>query len=442
MFLLILLINTSIYFLFYHLSAGSELDQLEVQTTDIVEALISYPDVAQGELLKAFVPADGMIRVIQKNGQPLVTFTKESEYTSLPKEYMTAESHEVIKRQDGTNVAVITKPIIWDDGEVFTLQVSKHLLALQTTMRTLFYVLLIASVMMLIPTVIAGNVLGRFLLKPIQMLTRTMKANTKEANWKKIDRMSRPGDELYQMEKTFNEMIEHLKGNFQKQEQFVSDASHELKTPISIMKSYAQLLKRRGKERPEIFEEAVNTLDSEADHMQLVVEQMLTLAKHQNREESSWDNFDIITLCETAISTFHGAYTRDITLRTGSRELIMQGNEDQIKQVIYILIDNALKYSDKQVIVDVTLQNGKIIMKVTDFGNGISTEEQERIFDRFYRIDKARSRETGGTGLGLPIARSIVMMHHGTISVMSGQGEGSTFLVTLPLPNEESLSEF
>ena len=432
MFLLILLINTSIYFLFYHLSADSELDQLEMQTTDIVETLKSYPDIAQGELLKAFVPTDGMIRVITKDGDPIVTFTKESEYTSLPKSYTTVESHEISKRADGTNVAVITKPIIWGDGEIVTLQISKHLLALQVTMRTLFYVLLIASVMILIPTVIAGNVLGRFLLRPIQALIQTMKANTKEADWKKIEMPNRSKDELYQMEKTFNEMIEQLKENFQKQEQFVSNASHELKTPISIMKSYAQLLKRRGKERPEIFDEAVQAIDSESDHMQLLVEQMLSLAKHQNQEEATRANVDVISLCESVRKTFAGAYMRDITLKTTSNSMIIYGNEEQIKQVIYILIDNALKYSDQEVILDISGQDRYVTIKVIDFGSGIAPEEQNRIFDRFYRIDKARSRETGGTGLGLPIAQSIVHAHDGTLTVTSEQGKGTTFIMTLP----------
>jgi len=275
-------------------------------------------------------------------------------------------------------------------------------------------------------------VLGRFLLRPIQALIQTMKANTKEADWKKIEMPNRSKDELYQMEKTFNEMIEHLKENFQKQEQFVSNASHELKTPISIMKSYAQLLKRRGKERPEIFDEAVHAIDSESDHMQLLVEQMLSLAKHQNQEEASRANVDVIQLCEAVRKTFAGAYMRDITLKTTTDSMIIYGNEEQIKQVIYILIDNALKYSNQEVILDISEQDRHVAIKVIDFGSGIAPEEQERIFDRFYRIDKARSRETGGTGLGLPIAQSIVHAHDGTLTVTSEQGKGTTFILTLP----------
>lgn len=434
MFLLILLINTSIYFLFYNLSADSELDQLEAQTTDIIETLNKNSDIAQGQLLKAYLPTDGMIRVIKKDGQQLDTFTKESEYTSLPKKYSTTESHEIVKRDDGTNVAVITKPIIWSDGEIVTLQVSKHLMALKVTMRTLFYVLLLASIIMLIPTVIAGNLLGRFLLRPIQALIQTMKANTKEADWKKIDVSNRSKDELYQMEKTFNDMIEHLKENFQKQEQFVSDASHELKTPISIMKSYAQLLGRQGKSRPEVFDEAVHAIESEADRMQLLVEQMLLLAKNQEVSERS--DVNLIQICEAVQKTFAGVYNREIILKTACHSMLVTGSIDQLKQVIYILLDNALKYSADKVILEIFERDQLAIIKVIDFGNGISAEDQTRIFDRFYRVDKARNRETGGTGLGLPIAKSIVNVHHGTLALSSEVGKGTTFISTFPLVQE------
>src|SRR5699024_6559668 len=411
--------------------ADSELDQLETQTTTIIKTLQSNPDVAKSQLLKAYLPTDGMIRIIQKDGTPLDTLTKKDEYTSLPKAYSTKEKREIIKRDDSTNVVVMTKPIIWNDGEIVTLQVSKHLMALKETMRTLFIVLAVATILMLIPTVVAGNVLSRFLLYPIQELIQTMKANMKQEKWTKIDVLNRSQDELYQMEKTFNDMIDHLKDNFQKQEQFVSNASHELKTPISILKSYAQLLERQGKNRPEVFDEAVQAIDSEADRMQLLVEQMLLLAK--NQEESKRTDINIVQLCETVRKTFSGAYTRNITLTSSERTIIVSGNEEQLKQVIYILVDNALKYSEKDVRLDVSRKDHYAILKVTDFGNGMEREEQARIFDRFYRVDKARSRETGGTGLGLPIAKSIVRSHNGEISVDSEIKKGTTFIVTLPL---------
>lgn len=432
MIILIILINTSIYFLFYKISADSELEQLDEQMTTIVENLNLYPDIAQNELLNAYVPTDGMIRVIQADGSSLInTLTKQKEYTSLPKEYTTTENHEIVKRDDGTNVAVIEKPIIWNDGQIVTLQISKHLMALKETMRVLFFVLMVASIFMLIPIVIAGNILARFLLRPIHTLIQTMQANRQQVEWQKIDVQGRSNDELHQMKLTFNKMIDHLKENYQKQEQFVSDASHEMNTPISIVKSYAQLLKRRGKERPELFDEAVEAIDSEADRMQLLVEQMLLLAK--NQMETTRTNIEMTELCESVRKTFMGAYSREIHMKSPKQRIIVHGNEDQLKQVIYILLDNALKYSDKEVELNIFEHDNQAIIEVTDFGSGIAQEDLERIFDRFYRIDKARNRETGGTGLGLSIAKTIVNHHDGVLSVSSELGIGTRFTISIPV---------
>src|SRR5690625_1076823 len=162
------------------------------------------------------------------------------------------------------------------------------------------------------------------------------------------------------MELTFNEMIDHLKANYQKQEQFVSDASHEMNTPISIVKSYAQLLKRRGKERPELFDEAVEAIDSEADRMQLLVEQMLLLAKNQVETERT--NIDVVDLIEAVRRQFIGAYKREIEMISSDELDIDYGNENQIKQVIYILLDNALIYSDNEIKLNIIKQNEKSII--------------------------------------------------------------------------------
>lgn len=432
MLVLILLINTSIYYLFYRTSADSELDQLATQTNTMVEVLQANPDLPNSELLHAFLPANGMIRVFEENQEaPILFLTKQTDFRHLPGEFSSTESHSMMRTDEGIPVAVVSKPVIWEDGSVVTLQVSEHLIGLQSTMRTLFYVLVIASLIMLIPTVIAGRFLSQFLLKPIKTLTATMKENTQEGNWQKIPIDHKSGDELYEMEKTFNEMIEKLKDTFEKQEDFVSDASHELKTPISIVKSYAQLIKRRGEQHPELLEEAIDAIDSEADRMQKLVEQLLLLAK--NEIDPTMTEMDFLSLCEKTITTFQGAYDREIIFRTNSDQINIYGNEDQLQQVIYILLDNALKYSEDQVHITLTEDQGQAVLKVQDFGPGISKKDQERIFDRFYRIDKARSRDTGGTGLGLPIARTIAQLHQGDLWVESEHGMGSTFILLIPI---------
>src|SRR5699024_5175469 len=173
---------------------------------------------------------------------------------------------------------------------------------------------------------------------------------------------NRSKDELYEIEKTFNDMMNHLKDSFQKQEIFVSNASHELKTPISIMKGYAQLLQRRGKTHPEVFDESVQAIDSEADRMEKLVQQMLILAKR--KETTKKEKVDLVELATKNIHTFMNAYNREIEFHPQIPTLSIYGNKDQIEQVIYILLDNAIKYSEKEIKVVLLEQNDIAMMQV------------------------------------------------------------------------------
>ncbi|WP_047985413.1 ATP-binding protein [Ornithinibacillus californiensis] len=429
MLLFILFINASIYFLFYNNSVDGELDELTEQTFTIIETLNENKDIPPGELLKAFIPSDGIIRVYPAEGEPNI-HTKDSHFLKLPGKYSTSEIREVIT-YEGDRYATVSKPIIWNDGEIVTLQLSKRLVALEENMTNLFYVLIIASIIIIIPIIVAGHLLARFILQPIKSLISTMKENVKDTNWKKTALNNRSKDELYEMEKTFNEMIDSLKENYEMQEIFVSDASHELKTPISIIKSYAQLLERRGKDNPELTKESLEAISSEADRMQKLVEQMLALAKNKNIHSS--EDVNVTELVEETTEIFKGAYEREFEISKPPKEFYVHGNRDQLKQVFYILIDNALKYSDKKVSLAIEQQEANIIISITDYGAGIPEEELNRLFERFYRMDKARSRNTGGTGLGLAIAKTITNSHGGTITVESALGEGSTFKVILPV---------
>ncbi|GGJ66181.1 HAMP domain-containing sensor histidine kinase [Virgibacillus salexigens] len=428
-----LLINTSIYFLFYKISTDSELEELADQTERLVETIQQQPDVASKELFTSFSPQQGMIQVI--NQSDIAFLAANPANYEPPTAFSATEENTIIEQNNAPDVALVSKPIIWETGdqagEVVTIQFSNQLTTLDSTMTTLFYVLLAASGLIIIPIIIAGNVLSRFLLNPIKTLIQTMRENMREANWKKINVDNRSRDELYEMEKTFNEMIDQLKDNFEKQEIFVSDASHELKTPISIVKSYAQLLERRGTDNPSLVKESIETIDSEADRMSKLVEQMLRLAK--NKEVSVTETIDISALAKETVCTFDGAYSREIQFDQRRQQLMVNGSRDQLEQVMYILVDNALKYSNEQVEVSIDQSNDKAVFSVRDYGKGIPEQEQARIFERFYRVDKARSRDTGGTGLGLAIAKAIVKEHQGELTVFSKTDAGSTFTISLPI---------
>lgn len=431
MLLLIVLVNTSIYFLFYKISANTELEQLSNHTNTIIETIVQNPEIPKEQMLSAFVPENGIIRIITNDDELISTKTKRKAFTELPYEFVDYEEKKITRNKEGILIAVVHKPIIWDTGEIVTLQVADYLFTLDEVMNTLLYVLIAASIIILIPTVIAGNLLSKFILKPIQELIAAMKANIKEKNWQTIALRTKSQDELYEMEKTFNDLITHLKKSFKKQEQFVSDASHELKTPISIIKSYAELLQRRGKSHPEVFTESVDAIHSEADRMQLLVSQLLDLAK--NKELMKYELVNLVPLVQKVYHTFTRAYEREFLLNIEKDAIFIRGNEDQIEQVIYILLSNALKYSEKEIEINISQQNDMATLSVTDYGVGISEDDQKLIFDRFYRVDKARTRKTGGTGIGLSINKEIVEAHEGTIKVESEIGKGSTFFIQFPI---------
>ncbi|WP_217587358.1 HAMP domain-containing histidine kinase [Lentibacillus saliphilus] len=430
MLILILLINTSIYYLFYNITVDSELDELVDQTNMIVKRLNENPNIQKKELLRAYLPQDGMIRVIQADDTLLLpVLAREEKYANIPPRFSDIEQHEV-RSENQHHVATVAKPVIWENGTVVTLEVSRHLTTLKHTMTTLLYVLVAASLFMLIPTYIAGHMLGRFLLKPIKVLTKTMQTNSQHAQWEKIELNNRSRDELAQMEATFNQMIEHIKDNFDKQEMFVSNASHELKTPISIIKSYAHMVKRRGYDDHDLIVESIEAIDSEAERMQKLVEQMLELAK--NKGSTKMDDMDLANLAAKTVATFRKAYERQITYHQPDTPVYIRGNSDQLQQVLYILIDNALKYSSEDVIIQLGENADCAWIDITDHGQGIPAAAQPHIFNRFYRVDKARSRETGGTGLGLAIAKTIAQTHHGDLSLNSEEGVGTTFRLKLP----------
>jgi signal transduction histidine kinase len=433
----LLLVNTAVYLLFYKNATDNRLVELGSQADVLTERLSeAQSDIEASEVIEAFLPANGMARVFSEE-DGVIEFKYGGEaYPNLEGTFQREESQNVIRPERGVHVAVVTKPIIWHDGSVVSLQLSDHLIELADTMRILFYVLVIASLILLIPTILASNVLSRFLLNPIEQLTKTMKENSRERNWTKIEHMNESKDELYEMEVTFNEMIDQLKSSYERQEDFVSNASHELKTPIQIIKSYAQLLERRGLENKALIQESVQAIDSEADRMNRLVTQLLAHAKQQ--EKVVFEPLEFVQLVEGTVETFQEAYDREIEFQRNVETVRLEGNAGQLEQVIYILIDNALKYSEEKIIVSLFTYDKKVIFSVKDRGKGISEEHQERIFERFYRVDKARSRETGGTGLGLSIALEIAIDHGGSLEVESKEGKGSMFTLSLPAPQVEN----
>ena len=218
------------------------------------------------------------------------------------------------------------------------------------------------------------------------------------------------------------------------QTDFVANLSHELKTPIGAVAALADSL--NGETETEVVWRLAERIVTESHRMSRIVDDLLDLSRVEFGGTEEWTDIDLATVLVEVVGTNqHAAKRQGLGLSlTGSAELLVRGDRSQLVSVFSNLVDNAIKYSEIGGVVNVssTIKGDEIMVSVTDHGIGIAERDQKRIFERFYRVDKARSRATGGTGLGLSIVRHIVLEHGGAIDVRSEEGVGSTFTVRLP----------
>ncbi len=218
------------------------------------------------------------------------------------------------------------------------------------------------------------------------------------------------------------------------QTDFVANLSHELKTPIGAVAALADSL--NGETQTEVVWRLAERIVTESHRMSRIVDDLLDLSRVEFGGTEEWTDIDLAAVLVEVVSTNQYAAKRQglgLSL-TGSSELLVRGDRSQLVSVFSNLVDNAIKYSEIGGVVNVNsaVKDDEIVLSVTDYGIGIAERDQKRIFERFYRVDKARSRATGGTGLGLSIVRHIVLEHGGAIDVRSEEGVGSTFTVRLP----------
>ncbi|MGO4496216.1 sensor histidine kinase [Paenibacillus sp. 2RAB27] len=228
-----------------------------------------------------------------------------------------------------------------------------------------------------------------------------------------------------------------IKKSYYRQVEFTTNASHELRTPLSVIHSSVELLEESKDTLPEFEQHILDSLQDEVKRMIRLVESLLTLARSDSKTLNI--KLEKINLGQVSYQMFQAiqplALAKGIILNLDSPLLekefvLIQGNVDQLKQLIYILLDNAIKYTPPGGQVTITYgvkQNGRTMLQIADTGIGIPKDELERIFERFYRVDKARSRELGGAGLGLSIAADILSNHRAYIHVTSEEGKGSIF---------------
>ncbi len=431
--LISILINTAIYFLFYSITTNDKLNHVRLQAENIVEVLKPVTNESNiTDILNSRLPLNGMIRIINEESSSIITITEVTELADSKPKFTNTQT-VAIKSVNSKKYAVSSFPMIWNDENIMMLEVTASLESSYESLKILRIVLTMASLITLIPSFIAGRMLSEIFLEPINSMIETMEEIQRKSIFKKLELKTQSQDELYKLGSTFNKMIDFLAQNFEKQQQFVSDASHELKTPLTVIESNASMLKRWGMNNQELLEESVDAIYSEAIRMKEMTKQMLMLANHEGELQIDLEKVDLVSLCRETSKLLVNTYGQKISVNTPNDSVIAIADKKKMKQLLFILIDNGLKYSTLPIEIRVGYKKDHAFFTVQDYGIGIPEEDIYHIFDRFYRVDKARNRESGGTGLGLSIAKQIVDSHGGNISVVSKLGKGTSFTVTLPI---------
>jgi two-component system sensor histidine kinase ArlS len=300
----------------------------------------------------------------------------------------------------------------------------------------LLVALLALNLVTVIVTVVIGARVSRRMLLPIKQMTDTVKEISAQNLDMRLD-VGRAHDELKDLAETFNQMIDRIQDSYDRQNRFVSDASHELRTPVSVIKGYADLLDRWGKDHRDIIEESVGAIKGETDNMKELIEKLLFLARaDKNQLTLQVEKFVVDDLLEEIVAEsklldtghcigFHSDTNRPISLNA---------DRGYLKQALRIFIDNSIKYTPTGGSIDVLLSVNKkhVIITIADTGAGIPKEDIPHIFDRFYRADQSRAKNSGGHGLGLSIAKWIIDGHNGKIEVQSAINSGTRISVYLP----------
>ncbi len=326
-------------------------------------------------------------------------------------------------------------------GESVTLVVIKDLSVFSLMNTVTLVTLIMASILGIFISYIVGYFISKESFTPILNMTKSAAAI---GPLNIHDRIEEPpvDDELKELSVTFNNLLDRLDDAYMKQAKFVSDASHELRTPLTVIKGYNDMLMRWGKDDPEILDEAITAIRQETQNMHILVENLLFSAKGENEKiKLEMTSFSIRELLDETAKDYILS-TDDRGFLVDSEDFLVCQDRRMIKQLLRILIDNSLKFTKTGDIITLRAKkdDAEYSLSVNDPGEGIGQEELEKIFERFYVADKARTKDKAGSGLGLSIAKWIVAMHGGEIQAASIPYQHTEIKAVFPLRDENVMN--
>lgn len=382
-------------------------------------------------LLDEFLVDCSLVRIIDPDGNVRAEAASDPALSKLMPVYRT-DYHTIIENSGGTRKLYIQVPFYYKKEQAGILELGKTMNIMKDYLGILLTILGFSTLCAVAFSIAAGYLYTRFIFRPISQLAGTMEMIETSGTFRRIENgFVSEEDEIGRLGITFNRMISKLEENYNRQKRFTEDASHELRTPLTIIESYAGMLQRWGNENTELRKEAVDAIRQEAGRLKDLVNRLLYVASDKKRDRKR-QRFDLSQLLNRTAEEITRSFGRQIQVGTGNRPIFMTGDREAIKQLLIILLDNSLKYSEKPIRIESEEDTDLVTFRVIDEGAGIEERHMKHLFDRFYRADETRSRQTGGAGLGLSIAKRIVADHGGTIGISSRPGVGTTVTVEMP----------
>jgi heavy metal sensor kinase len=345
-------------------------------------------------------------------------------------------SWRVETKRGNQHLLVAAVPFKSDEGKQYVIEVGAWLEPTEAVLKHLIVLLALALAAMVLVATGGGYFLIGRALAPVERITSSAEQITLH-NLRERLPIAQTGDELQRLSISLNHMIARLDEAFQHNRRFIADASHELRTPLTIMRGELESVVDQTSQAPEVQRTAASVLE-EVERLARIVEGLFAVSRLDAGEaQKECVPFDLADLAaSTADQMCLLAEDKGISISTSpSREVVIEGDRARMKQVVVNLLDNAIKYTRPggKIGISVKTSGGNAVLEVEDNGLGIPAEARPHIFERFFRVDKARSREMGGAGLGLSIVKSICTAHGGRVDFTSVEGNGSKFKVELPL---------
>jgi len=341
------------------------------------------------------------------------------------------------KLENGTPVHLYTTKLAEGSRQFGTMVLAYPLADSRRFIGHIWLALGVGIPLMLLLSIGGGWFLANRALSPVIIITDTARRISNADDLSQRIDLNLPDDEIGRLALTFNAMLERLDRAFQRERQFTADASHELRTPLGLLKAQLSLARSRSRDAATL-RKMMADMEGDVDRMTRLIEQMLALARVEQGGLVPFEPVDINSLLMALVEQYQPqARENNISLtlnRSSQVNLHVWGNAEQLQQVFANLIENGLKYAPSDGMIDLSITRDwqNITITVSDNGAGINPNDVPHLFERFYRVDDARARKTGGFGLGLAIVQAIVHAHHGSITVESKPDVGTTFYVRLP----------